>query len=369
MTTRGITDFLSYFMTAMSNCALYSESHPAVLDLSGRAVSVLDGLYANDMLSIAVLGGSLIINDVPAEDTSAHTLKFLKHMRRKGIEKMIIRKGVEPLEMKSFIGEFSFSEKITGSYEHIATGIVKVMSETGSTDIGRLIDKNISQVREVYEGISKHQKLDMVGLEDVVINFISLLKKESDILNVISPVKSYSEYTYAHTTNVALLSIFQAEALGLRGNILYDIGLAGLLHDVGKLFIPQGILEKKGHLDEEEWAEMKNHPVHSALYLSRLPDVPKLAVIASYEHHMKFNGSGYPETKKRGKNQHAISQIIAVSDFFDAMRTERPYRRALDSQIILGLMKKTSGTEFNPLFVDNFCLAIEKNCIIKSQKS
>lgn len=365
--TKGISDFITYFMTAMSNCLLYSEQHPAVSEFSAKAVSALEPHYAEDKISLTILGGSLIVNDVPADDASTQVIKFIKHMRRKGVERIIIKKGITPGELKSFITGFSFSEKLPAS-EHISAGIVQVLTGAGSDDISALTARNVSRVREAYQGLSKFKTLDMVGLEDVVISFISALRNESDILRIICPVKSYSEYTYTHASNVAVLSIFQAEALGLKGNILHDIGLAGLFHDIGKMFVSKEVLEKKGRLDEKEWAEMKTHPVRSALYLSRLPDTPKLAVIASYEHHMKFNGTGYPQTKKRGKKQHVISQIIAVADFFDAMRTERPYRRSVDTQVILGLMKKGAGTEFNPFLVDNFCLALENKGSSESSK-
>ncbi len=347
-------------MTAVSNCLLYSENHPAVTDLSSKAVSALGPYYSDDKISFTILGGSLIVNDVPVEDASAHMLKFIKHMRRKGTERIIIRKGLSPGELRLFITAFASSEKLPSS-EHISTGIVQVLAGSGSEDIASVTAKNVARVRDIYHSLSQYKTLDMVGLEDVVINFISIVKRESDILRIISPVKSYSEYTYTHASNVAIISIFQAEALGLSGNILHDIGLAGLFHDIGKMFISKEVLEKKGSLDEKEWAEMKTHPVRSALYLSKLPDAPRLAVIASYEHHMKFDGTGYPEPRKRGKKQHLISQIIAVADFFDAMRTERPYRRSVDTSIILGLLKKGAGYDFNPLLADNFCLAVEEN--------
>ena len=73
---------------------------------------------------------------------------------------------------------------------------------------------------------------------------------------------------------------------------------------------------------------------------------------------MRFDGTGYPDTKKRGKKQHIASQIIAISDFFDALRTERPYRRALEVPFICGLLKEASGKEFNPFLVENFLLAL-----------
>jgi HD-GYP domain-containing protein (c-di-GMP phosphodiesterase class II) len=200
----------------------------------------------------------------------------------------------------------------------------------------------------------------MVSLEDAVVGFVATLKREMNVLRIISPVKAYSEYTYVHATNVSVLTIFQAEALGLKGESLHDTGIAGLMHDMGKMFVAKDVLEKPGKLDAEEWNQMKQHPVLGAKYLAALPDVPKLALVAAFEHHMKFDGSGYPDTKRRGKRQHIVSQMVAVADFFDALRTERPYRKAMDIAAILGLMKEATGKDFNPLLVENFFGALKR---------
>ena len=163
-----------------------------------------------------------------------------------------------------------------------------------------------------------------------------------------------------HESNVSVLNIFQAETLGLRGEALRDVGIAGLLHDVGKLFVSKDIIEKKTKLDDTEWKAMQLHPVYGALYLSALPEVPKLAVIAAYEHHMKYNGNGYPQPKRILRGQHLISQLVAISDFYDALRTERPYRPPFDVPVIIGLLKNGSGKDFNPELVNNFITSLKK---------
>jgi HD-GYP domain-containing protein (c-di-GMP phosphodiesterase class II) len=142
--------------------------------------------------------------------------------------------------------------------------------------------------------------------------------------------------------------------------------MAGLLHDIGKMFVSSDVLEKEAKLNDEEWVAMKKHPVYGAMYLATLPDIPKYALVAAYEHHMKFNGLGYPATRKKGRTQHIISQIIAISDFFDALRTDRPYRKALDVPVIVGLINDSSGKDFNPLLVENFLRSLKKVNVLSS---
>ena len=348
-------DFIADIMIAISNCTLYRKEHPAVLQLCERAYCRLDALYAEDTFSIALLDDSVHVNGQPFSERSLHVKNFIKRLRRKEIEKIIISRGVTADELVDFIAEIALSGRITGTYPHIVWGIIEVKLGSGAgADVSSVMGENVEKLKGIFHGVSRFKRLDMVGLEDIVVSFIATLRQEVNILKVISPIKSYSEYTYTHNTNVAVLSIFQAQALEFRNEILHDIGLAGLLHDVGKMFISKEVLEKQGKLTDSEWEEMKKHPTYGAMYLATLPDIPKYALVAAYEHHMKFSGSGYPSTRRKGGRQHIISQIISISDFFDALRTDRPYRKSVDPLSIIGLMTETSGKDFNPYLVENF---------------
>jgi len=359
MSQEKITELISHLVAAVSNCSLYSVEHPLVGELTEKALEVIQGLYTEDTLTLTLLGDSLVFQNLPLPDKAAHVHNFRKRLRKKGIEKIVISKGLAREELGKFIAGIASAEKVLSS-PHISVGMVEVRFSADGVDVSSLIGENIAKVRESYQGVAKFRRLDMVSLEDAVISFISTLKRETSVLRIISPVKSYSEYTYVHATNVSVLTIFQAEALGLKGDNLHDIGLAGLLHDVGKLFVSKGVLEKETKLDAGEWDEIRRHPVYGAKYLTTLPDVPKLAAIAAFEHHMKFNGSGYPDTKRRGKRQHIVSQMVAIADFFDALRTERPYRMAMEIASVVDFMKEATGKDFNPLLVENFFGALER---------
>jgi HD-GYP domain-containing protein (c-di-GMP phosphodiesterase class II) len=348
-------DFIADIMIAISNCTLYRKEHPAVLHLCETAHGRLGALYAEDTFSIALLDGSLHVNNQPFSEKSLHVKNFMKKLKRKEIEKIIISRGVTANELMEFTAEVALSRRITGTYPHIMWGIVEVKRGSGAgVDVSTVMEENIEKLKGVFHGVSRFKRLDMAGLEEIVVSFIETLKHEVNILKVISPTKSYSDYTFTHNTNVSVLSIFQAQALEFRDEILHDIGLAGLLHDVGKMFISKEVLGKQGKLTDREWEEMKKHPTYGAMYLATLPDIPKYALVAAYEHHMKFSGGGYPATRRKGGRQHIISQLISISDFFDALRTDRPYRKSVDPSSIVGLLTETSGKDFNPYLVENF---------------
>jgi HD-GYP domain-containing protein (c-di-GMP phosphodiesterase class II) len=354
---KKLSDVLAYIVAALSNCALYSPEHPAVEEFSRKTLSLVEDLFVDDSFSLTLLADSLIFNEIPVSDTGDHISRFTKKLKAKGIERVIIKKGVSLGEMKAFVSALASRERTVSSSPHIAVGMLEVRYKA-EEDLSAMMGKSIVKVNEVYDGVSRFRRLDIRGIEDVVMGFIAALKKEANVLSHLGPVKSHSAYTYVHETNVAVLTIFQAEALGMKGEVLHDIGLAGLLHDVGKLFIPKEIIEKQESLNEKEWSTIKLHPVYGAVYLSTVPDVAKSAVIAAYEHHLKYDGSGgYPQTKTRTRRQHLISQFVAIADVFDALRTKRAYRPSFEMPAIIGILMKGSGKDFNPVLVDNFIAA------------
>jgi HD-GYP domain-containing protein (c-di-GMP phosphodiesterase class II) len=361
---KKILGLITDIMTALSNCSLYTKDHDAVFRFSEKAVGTLEELIEENELSLTVLGEQLLINDEQFKEQSLHIGNFMKRLRRNDIEKVVFKKGITPTELVDFIAALSSSTEKPESSKHLLVEALAVKMLMESADVSEEIKAGTEKICDIYNNLAKFGTLDIIGLEDVVTNFIATLQREANILRIMSPVKAHSEYTFAHTTNVTLLSIFQAKSLGMKGEILHAVGLAGLLHDVGKMFVPTKILEKKEKLIDEEWVIMKNHTVYGSMYLSSIQDVPKLAVICAFEHHMKFDGTGYPDTIRRDKIQHIISQIVSISDFFDALRTERPYRNSMEVPTIIGMMKESSGKDFNPMLVDNFIDTMKTTNII-----
>ncbi len=338
--------------------------HSSVEDLSRKAVSILDDLFtSSESMEIMLVEGDLVVNKTPLREIGLQGNNFVKRLKRKGISRVDLLKGITVSELKQFVEDVVETNQGPRTYPHIRTGVIDVriggFKMDGDFDLSlealsAFASGQVERVKDVYQGISPFKRLNVAGLEEIVVNFIITFKREANILKLISPVKSYSEYTYTHATNVAVLSMFQAETLGIRDDLLRDIGIAALLHDVGKLFVSREVLEKKGALTEREWDEIRLHPVYGARYLSKTEGIPRLASIVALEHHLRFDGKGYPKLSLNGKRQHLCSQTVAIADFFDALRSRRPYRKALDIRKVLALMKEDAAGAFNLSLLNNF---------------
>jgi HD-GYP domain-containing protein (c-di-GMP phosphodiesterase class II) len=125
------------------------------------------------------------------------------------------------------------------------------------------------------------------------------------------------------------------------------------MHDAGKLFIPGEILNKPGKLTEKERTIIESHTTKGARYIIGLENIPRIAVLGALEHHIKYDGTGYPLIRKNW-NPNLVSQMIAVADVFDALRSRRSYSEPKSTEQIISILTKEKGTAFNPFLVDHF---------------
>jgi HD-GYP domain-containing protein (c-di-GMP phosphodiesterase class II) len=145
----------------------------------------------------------------------------------------------------------------------------------------------------------------------------------------LTALKDHDEYTYAHCVNVSILSVSMGQALGLPRQALADLGVAGLMHDLGKIAVPGDVLRKPAALSAEEWTMMRRHPIEGVKAMIRMPGLSALMVDTMrvcLEHHMNFDRTGYPDVQIEW-GQSTMSRIVAVADCFDAMTAHRVYAK------------------------------------------
>ena len=158
--------------------------------------------------------------------------------------------------------------------------------------------------------------------------------------------------TQGHTERVAELTIRLGRAMGMREEELVDLRRGALLHDMGKMGVPDAILRKPGPLTEEEWEVMRRHPVYAFELLSPIPFL-RSALDIPYCHHERWDGTGYPRGLK-GEEIPLAARVFSVIDVWDALRSDRPYRRGRPSDLVRSMIREGAGTQFDPRVVEVF---------------
>jgi putative nucleotidyltransferase with HDIG domain len=170
---------------------------------------------------------------------------------------------------------------------------------------------------------------------------------------VVTAADARDHETTGHSFRVALYAVALAKAMGLHGEQLKAIEWGALLHDVGKMVVPDEILRKMGPLTDEEWHIMKQHPTWGFDMLAEVSFLQQASLEIIYSHHERWDGKGYP----RGLAGEAIplaARIFAVVDTYDAITSDRPYRRARSHSVALAELQRVSGQQLDPAMVDHF---------------
>ncbi len=353
-----IRDFARQMVSATSNTALYSAQHGQAQRYTAEACRTLtEALTLEEEISLKVVEDEVVLEDLPLGG-SLYTHRFGHLLQTREIGSLRMTRGVTEEELRHLVFTLSLQKDHRDrprSSDHIHVGRIEIrVKDEDHRDNGDaylaladLATFERERLLEIYERVRRHQKLSVAGVYDVVSNFVKNFSEQMQTGVALAPLRALDEYTFTHSTNVCLLTLSQAMALGIEGRPLHDIGVAAMLHDIGKLFIPEEVLTKAGKLDEEEWRLMRLHPVKGARHLLDTPGVPRLAVVVAYEHHMRYDFSGYPQAPE-GWVQNLCSQMVALSDFFDALRTKRSYREAVEADRIIGMMEEQVGRDINP---------------------
>jgi putative nucleotidyltransferase with HDIG domain len=183
--------------------------------------------------------------------------------------------------------------------------------------------------------------------------------RNRDALASLSRLKSFDDYTFQHSLNVSVLALTLGRHLGIVKGELRRLGIGAVLHDVGKMRVPEAILNKPGRLTDEEFAVMKGHPLHGAKILMGTPDVPQECSAVALNHHERFNGRGYPRGLE-GLNIGKFGLISAIVDVYDAITSDRVYHKGMPSHQAVQKIYEWGKTDFYPIYVQKFiqCLGI-----------
>ena len=344
--------------------------HPAVAASIERLTESVEAACADrkrDALTFLVVGGELIVENQPLRKGGLHHEQLIRVLARRGVERLTIARGVTAAECLGFLTPMVVGG-IPPSSEHIIAGRVEVQRAGGAEELSSrprdgvgvepLSSESVDRARDAFAEFRSNRRAGLGRLEEIVWGLMEALSSATREVLPLAPLKTHDDYTFVHSVNVSLLTLAQARSFGFAGEALHAIGVAALLHDVGKLKIPLEVLNKPGKLEGEEWNIMKSHAEAGALHLCGIEGSHPLAIVVAYEHHMRYDGRpNYPLTRAPRKLALA-SQMTAISDVFDAICTTRPYHKARGRAVALGIIRERVGTFHHPALVANFARMI-----------
>ena len=209
------------------------------------------------------------------------------------------------------------------------------------------LGEEAAAVRWMHDEVATRGELPLLEAEAIVRSLSVAMHGDSQMVLPLLKLKEFDQYTTTHSLNVSVLTMALAEHLKLGANDVRAFGVAGLLHDLGKVRVPKEILVKPGKLTDEERLVMQRHPADGARLIVASDRNLDLAAVVAYEHHIMLDGNGYPRPHYH-RGCHQASDLVHVCDVYDALRTTRPYRAAWESAKTLAYIEERAGTEFEP---------------------
>jgi HD-GYP domain-containing protein (c-di-GMP phosphodiesterase class II) len=375
---KNIEKVISNINAAVTNIRLYSTKHPQADRFLEDAYGELAKLFLDKPLTnIMLIDDQIVVDNLPLKTHSSRTNQFARILKENAIEHVTFKSGLSKQDFSLFVKQLADSEeKIIKSSEYLKLGKIELCVDEKTTEqedatlsgddkkhllvLGAVRDHKLDEIRMMYSHISNGKAIDIRAVDELIKAFIRGFSYGINPIRMLAKLKSVDEYTFTHVVNVCVLTMAQAESLGFKGDQLYQIGIASVLHDSGKMFIPDEILNKPGRLTDDERSIVETHSIKGAQYILGLKDIPRLAVLGSLEHHIKYDGTGYPNISKKWR-PNVVSQMIAIADVFDAMRSRRVYNDPKPLSLIIKVLSEEKGRSFNPSLVDNFLrLIIEK---------
>lgn len=230
-------------------------------------------------------------------------------------------------------------------------GVVEAVNKIGEEGFSQ-DDLELLQAMANQEAIAIENARLYEDLKDLFFNTIKAL---------VITIEAKDPYTHGHSERVMIYSQAIAQELNLSNDEKETIRLAGLLHDIGKIGIDESIIRKTDRLTDEEFAQIKKHPDIGAGILKPIKQLQAI-VPGVWHHHERYDGYGYPKRLK-GEEISVVGRILAVADTFDAMTSDRPYRKGLPHQRALDEIKEHAGSQFDPKIANAFLKAYEEGII------
>jgi putative nucleotidyltransferase with HDIG domain len=355
--------FLNSFAQSLATMALYTEGHPARDRAVDHSFEQLKRLQeSNPSPQFSFLGLDVIYGQVALRELKDWDWGL--RLANAGVQRLEFPAAVTRDEFEAFLEDvlsrvsLVAADSASRSPERRSTIKFGAIGVRGTEGVSRVEDylptatiqyslgEEADTIRWLHDEVQATGELPLLEAESVVRSLSVAMHGDRDIVIPLLQMKEFDQYTTTHSLNVSVLAMALAEFIGLAGKDVRAFGVAGLLHDLGKVRIPKDVLTKPGKLDDEEWKIMRRHPADGAKIIYESDRQLDLASAVAYEHHLMIDGGGYPSRHFR-REPHKASKLVHICDVYDALRTNRPYRPAWESERVLENIQKGAGPDFD----------------------
>jgi HD-GYP domain-containing protein (c-di-GMP phosphodiesterase class II) len=349
--------FLRELQGAVSSRRLYAADHPRNLETIDKLEAHVAALTASrSEFSVLSDADRLVTDDGLIESLSPVARGIFSALHQRGFDRLTVIRGITRAELTTFIDAVAAADRGSTAplpqSSHVHFSRLVRGRPTGGGGLGAWgagfgsAGGGGAPLERVWMSIEKGE-IEIDVLEGMILALGQTVSQNREALIPLVALQSHDAYTVTHITNVAVLSMALATALGFGNAFVHDAATAALLHDVGKLKVPPDVLSSPTKLTEAQLVLMKRHPEDGSRMLMGAGRLPDLAAIVAFEHHLQFDGGGYP-TVPPGWRAHIASEITHVSDVYDALRSDRPYRKGLAPDTVAQMMNADAGRVFDP---------------------
>jgi putative nucleotidyltransferase with HDIG domain len=354
--------FLTALAQALAALTLYPEGHAVRERALDTVFQKLGDLLGEDPQPVfSFLGDEIVYGHLPLRELRGW--EWASRLASIGIQRLQFDATVTRDDLEAFLDEVlarltlravDTSEARQMRPSGIRFGAVGLKGEEqllgeqiATATIAFTLGDEAETIRWIHQELGRDRPLPLGEAEAVVRALSVAMHGDQQIMLPLLKLRRFDEYTTTHSLNVCVLAMGLAEWMGMSAADVRAYGVAGLLHDLGKVRIPKDILTKPGKLTPQERDVMRSHPAEGArLILTAEETELDLAAVVAYEHHVMLNGGGYPSFRFP-RDCHPGSKLVHVCDVYDALRTNRPYRDAWPMEQVLAYLEERSGLEFD----------------------
>ena len=349
------------------NLSLYPRTHPTIQSSIKRANEILHKLLsAHREIVVAVIKNTLLIEKTPFYTTTKGIEEFIDRLAKIEVNGIIFSRTINEKELLILLESLVLAPEELKKQGGIALrlknlGVKGIEIKKIEEDIKTEIFKTYTAARDEIFNIMSELRLghipEKTKIQEIISDLNDSMLKDKNTLLCLTMLQDYDEYTFNHSVNVGILSLSLAQELGLKSEELLAVGLAGILHDIGKTRVPREIILKPSKLTPAEWTEMQKHPVHGKNIIKEIGGISDVTSTYVLYHHLRKNLSGYPVPDGLTLQPDG-SKIIAIADTYDSMTTLRPYQKRFDPRESLEFITSRTGEDFDSEYVKAFIRAL-----------